>query len=240
MCRLLGALLVASALVVVPASPANAEFDSWTTTTVTGATLSGTPTGMGAVQGANGYPFIAYTYMDSSPYLYEVVAFACTAADCSSGTRTSIASTTPSGEYQDARVVVGANNLPVVFFVDASDPLDRFVVAHACSSTDCSTGTSHRLSETDDLVKASGYNDRRLYAAIGSDGLPVFAFQQQSGMGHRNALGFYKCSVADCSSGTVSELPPVYVGSGGVKPYGGTPGVAIGSDAAVWTRTCWR
>ncbi len=229
-CRLLGALLVASALVVVPASPANAEFDSWTTTTVTGATLSGTPTGMGAVQGANGYPFIAYTYMDSSPYLYEVVAFACTAADCSSGTRTSIASTTPSGEYQDARVVVGANNLPVVFFVDASDPLDRFVVAHACSSTDCSTGTSHRLSETDDLVKASGYNDRRLYAAIGSDGLPVFAFQQQSGMGHRNALGFYKCSVADCSSGTVSELPPVYVGSGGVKPYGGTPGVAIGSD----------
>ena len=231
---LLGVLLGASALALVPALPVRAEFGAWNTTeatTVAGATSGST---LGVAQGANGYPIIVYAiYNQSAPggTQHSIGAFACTAADCSSGTETVLI---PGGDSRkEPRVVVGSSGLPVVFWQHGSDQR-----VYACSAADCSAGTDHAVSSPpgyryDDLEVGSGSSItfQHFYATVGSDGLPVavFKFQAHSNQsGWENGVGFLKCLVADCSSTFVKNLTPVDGQS--ASPYGNAPALAIGTD----------
>ena len=89
------ALLVASTLVLVPAPPAGAVFDTWGSTKVASEGWASNASTLGIAQGANGYPIVVYDYQETQWVPKGLAVFACTVADCTSGTKTIL--DTPSG-----------------------------------------------------------------------------------------------------------------------------------------------
>ena len=232
--RLLAALLVASTLALVAGVAAGADFGAWNTTEATTVAALTTGSTLGAAEGANGYPIIVYeiyTQYGASPGEESSISvFACTAADCSSGTETVLI---PGGRTRmEPRVVVGSSGLPVVFWQDSDGQR-----VYACSVADCSAGTDHVVSSPSgyslDYLEVGNGSDttfQHFYATVGSDGLPVavFKFLARGASGWENGVGFLKCLVADCSSTFVKNLTPVNGQSS--QPYGNAPALAIGTD----------
>ena len=177
-CGLLGALLVASVMVVIPASPAGAlDTDSWGSSWIDpdmDASNTATPTWLytdvSVIEGANGFPLVVTAEepgRSSWTEDYTVSVRSCNDAACTSSVRT-VFDTYPhdgnpnnddEGPTPDGPVVVvmGSNNLPVIFY-----------------AAEMYLGSEY----------SSNSNNHKVY-----EGLRV-----------------YECTTSDCSSGNIHEL----------------------------------
>ena len=266
-CVLFGFLLVASAMVVIPASPADALTDSWETTWVdeVGYSFQMSYTALDIIQGANGFPMIAsHEKSYYSQFPDKVSIRSCSNAACTSSVLTVIdemdywasnysyqTSTGPLA-YKAVAVTMGANGLPVVFYPArmyigsfANSNMNKVysgIKAYACTSADCSTGTATSLVETRNCtINRFDNGSDNLQATIGNDGLPVFAYGATgsscsvTGDGYtaENTMALYKCAVADCSSGTFRAVGP-YDNDNSNYIIGRSSRTAIGSDGFPW------
>ncbi|SVB13053.1 uncharacterized protein METZ01_LOCUS165907, partial [marine metagenome] len=231
--------LVASTLVLVSAPPAGAVFDTWGSTKVNSDNWASNASTLGIAQGANGYPIVVYDYQETQNSSTTLAVFACTVADCTSGTKTILDPPSGYAGPQEPRVVVGSNGLPVIIYQAVTIiGTDLSLLIYACSTTDCSAGTDHEVPAPPEYNpvhwgccgSGSSLTFQHLYVTIGSDGLPVAAFQFHAywvppggGNIRHRGLGVFKCSTADCSTHTITHVTPT-------TGHGYRPAIAIGAD----------
>jgi predicted regulator of Ras-like GTPase activity (Roadblock/LC7/MglB family) len=160
--------------------------------------------------GADGFPIISYYDVTNG----DLKVAKCGDAACSSGnTITSVDSTGDVGAYSS--IAVATDGLPVISYFDITN-LHLKVIK--CGNAACSSGN------TTTTVDAAANVGRYTSLAIGTDGLPVIAYYDESLGTTNGVLSVVKCGNAACSSGnTTTDIDTT-------PDVGQFSSIAIGSD----------
>ena len=114
------------------------------------------------------------------------------------------------GQASDTSLVVGAENNPVIAYVD--DSLDDLML-YVCDSSACASGTNRKLADVGRSLDTS--------LVIGADNNPVIAYVDV----FNDDLMLYVCDEAACTSGTRRQIR-----NGGGNAVGNYTSVALGAD----------
>jgi hypothetical protein len=141
--------------------------------------------------GDDGNPIISYyDSLNSSLKVYK-----CTQSDCSSGYPTTVKSLS-GGTGFDTSIAVGSDGNPLVVY---SEWLPGTVEVFACSSADCSSGSSSTIMETSSAADALTWHS----IAFGPDGSPLIGYSDANASSKPTV---YLCSATDCSTGSATSF----------------------------------
>ena len=160
--------------------------------------------------GVDGLPVISYgEYANNGLKVVH-----CGNAGCTSGNSiTTVDASAGVGFYPYPSIAIGGDGLPVMSYWDSANR--DLKVAH-CGNVACTSGDSWFAADTaGDVGMCSSI-------AIGVDGLPVIAYQDQT----NGQLKILKCGNATCNSGNSIQTPVTFTGANA----GFGTSIAIGVD----------
>ena len=136
--------------------------------------------------GNNGAPVIAYTVANGIQLVICRLP-ACTGVNA-------LRFITSNAEVSDPQVSIGVDGLPIIAYLNVSNPNDRRLMLVKCGGQDCAVMTSVSVDPTGRVLP------RGVSVAIGADGLPVMAYADAIGQlpTNKEAVKVAKCGSSQC------------------------------------------
>jgi hypothetical protein len=168
-----------SSITIVTSSP-NSDFGTYTSITI----------------GSDGLPIIAFYATGTGLAIAK-----CNNLDCS------FASTTI-GDFGSkiglhTSITIGTDGNPIIPYRDNSNSNNNYLKFLKCNDKNCSSSNYYTL----DNIGQFGTEGEAKYIslALGTDGLPIIAYNKSDPSGNNLGLAILKCSKTDCSSTTTNS-----------------------------------